>query len=42
MTIAIFKKPNGIKRIAAAVLAAATLISLDADALLPEPHPRKA
>ena len=30
MTIAIFKKPNGIKRIAAAVLAAATLISVAA------------
>ena len=30
MTITIFKKPNGIKRIAAAVLAAATLISVAA------------
>ena len=30
MTIAIFKKPNGIKRIVAAVLAAATLISVAA------------
>ena len=30
MTIAIFKRPNGIKRIAAAVLAAATLISVAA------------
>lgn len=30
MTIALFKKPNGIKRIAAAVLAAATLISVAA------------
>lgn len=28
MTIAIFKRPDGIKRIAAAVLAAATLISV--------------
>lgn len=30
MTIAIFKRPDGIKRIAAAVLAAATLISVAA------------